>query len=471
MAIDLMTLVLAKQLSASGSENTDAFSPYRPFPIESVQFNPSPYGGLVLYYVNFEKLEVGVEYYFYPKEMQDYPQASTHAIRIQFYCDDGTKKDVFMSTTPGSKLYKVLQTHGTKREIIGENTGYEVDYTDRSTATAVKVKTRSNAKWLAIGNNAEYIPDTEYSPATKKYVDDAVKDSTLNVSGATPGQIVKIAAVDEAGKPTAWEAVDMPSGGGSGGGEDSTSGWRKVTEYVWDVNKEYQPLTLNYATGEMTFDETPPFNKACWVVPNETNVHNTLYHSLYSKIPNEFLAAGKVAVFSQGTNGVLYDNKTNLAVDGVNQNVDVSAFRFEHANSNVVFDGLNAKRLLIKMSFIGGNINLSNGLWNFIPVFSDGSQANLVSTGVVSSRIMTGCLEQEMYIADGKFYCMQRIIGKMVKNRTNGNQGDTPIQGMNTAVDIRATKDTTITKIQYLFGNGNYLPANGTLVEVFEFAE
>jgi hypothetical protein len=41
-------------------------------------------------------------------------------------------------------------------------------------------------------------------------------DISLNVSGATPGQIVKISSVDEAGKPTAWEAVDMPSGGGSG---------------------------------------------------------------------------------------------------------------------------------------------------------------------------------------------------------------------------------------------------------------
>lgn len=35
-------------------------------------------------------------------------------------------------------------------------------------------------------------------------------DISLNVSGATPGQIVKISAVDEAGTPTAWEAVDMP---------------------------------------------------------------------------------------------------------------------------------------------------------------------------------------------------------------------------------------------------------------------
>ena len=38
----------------------------------------------------------------------------------------------------------------------------------------------------------------------------------FQLSGASAGQIVKITAVDESGKPISWEAVDMP-GGGSGG--------------------------------------------------------------------------------------------------------------------------------------------------------------------------------------------------------------------------------------------------------------
>ena len=40
----------------------------------------------------------------------------------------------------------------------------------------------------------------------------------MNITGATVGQIAKITAVDGTGKPTAWVAVDMPSGGGGGGG-------------------------------------------------------------------------------------------------------------------------------------------------------------------------------------------------------------------------------------------------------------
>ena len=38
----------------------------------------------------------------------------------------------------------------------------------------------------------------------------------MDITGATVGQIAKITAVDDSGKPTAWEPVDMPTGGGSG---------------------------------------------------------------------------------------------------------------------------------------------------------------------------------------------------------------------------------------------------------------
>lgn len=39
-------------------------------------------------------------------------------------------------------------------------------------------------------------------------------DASLGMTGATVGQIAKITAVDDSGKPTEWEAVDMASGGG-----------------------------------------------------------------------------------------------------------------------------------------------------------------------------------------------------------------------------------------------------------------
>lgn len=43
----------------------------------------------------------------------------------------------------------------------------------------------------------------------------------MDVTGATVGQIAKIAAVDASGGPTAWEPVDMPGGGGA---------WEKIID-------------------------------------------------------------------------------------------------------------------------------------------------------------------------------------------------------------------------------------------------
>ena len=59
------------------------------------------------------------------------------------------------------------------------------------------------------------LPDmTAYRTAEAQDVIDAGKQGTLIQSGASVGQIAKITAVDESGKPTAWEAADISAGGG-----------------------------------------------------------------------------------------------------------------------------------------------------------------------------------------------------------------------------------------------------------------
>lgn len=55
-----------------------------------------------------------------------------------------------------------------------------------------------------------------------------LKGAGMDITGATIGQIAKITAVDDSGKPTAWEPVDMPSGGGS-------------VQPDWNQNDDTQP--------------------------------------------------------------------------------------------------------------------------------------------------------------------------------------------------------------------------------------
>ena len=60
----------------------------------------------------------------------------------------------------------------------------------------------------------------------------------MDITSATVGQIAKITAVDDSGKPTAWEAVDMPSGGE----------WRLINTFTIeteDLAKVYFDTDLN----------------------------------------------------------------------------------------------------------------------------------------------------------------------------------------------------------------------------------
>lgn len=52
-------------------------------------------------------------------------------------------------------------------------------------------------------------------------------DFSLGITGATPGQIAKITAVDTDGKPTKWEPVDMAGGGG---GEAMDLSWKHIRD-------------------------------------------------------------------------------------------------------------------------------------------------------------------------------------------------------------------------------------------------
>lgn len=63
--------------------------------------------------------------------------------------------------------------------------------------------------------------------------------SGIDVTDATVGQIIQIAAVDENGVPTAWSPVDMPSGGG----DSESSTWKTVCTYV--LENDATKFTIN----------------------------------------------------------------------------------------------------------------------------------------------------------------------------------------------------------------------------------
>ena len=49
----------------------------------------------------------------------------------------------------------------------------------------------------------------------KGYTDEKISGCVITPTTATVGQVITVKAVDESGKPTAWEAADFPSGSGN----------------------------------------------------------------------------------------------------------------------------------------------------------------------------------------------------------------------------------------------------------------
>ena len=73
-------------------------------------------------------------------------------------------------------------------------------------------------------------------------------DISLGLTSAAVGQIIKVKAIDESGKPTAWEAANMPSGGGGGGH------WETVLDTVWEQDV-INPTAFDSETGIFTCAE------------------------------------------------------------------------------------------------------------------------------------------------------------------------------------------------------------------------
>lgn len=133
-------------------------------------------------------------------------------------------------------------------------------------------------------------------------------DLSLGVTGATVGQIAKITAVDASGKPTAWEPVDMPSGGGGREWveighvtteEDSTNS--TTIRFTTDVSSTPLELRGVLIICRALFNDTATHN----VILKLNNTENTNHNYLLDK---PILRNGQIcSIFSEF-----------LRIDGIN---------------------------------------------------------------------------------------------------------------------------------------------------------
>lgn len=105
----------------------------------------------------------------------------------------------------------------------------------------------------------------------------AVPDVHLGMTGATVGQIAKITAVDDSGKPTAWEAVDMASGGVEWYEVIDTETAEDVNDLIISTDKNGRPISGYHALAMVLCFMIPEdstqtsVNGSIWVYPMSNN--------------------------------------------------------------------------------------------------------------------------------------------------------------------------------------------------------
>ena len=130
--------------------------------------------------------------------------------------------------------------------------------------------------------------------------------SGIAVTGATVGQTVKIAAVDDDGVPTAWESVDFPSGGG--GGAERMRFIAKITteedlkSFEISEDSEGKPFALNRVAIHMKLQGANGKNASVYPMANgisamsvSTNISGTTKQNF--QVMLETLADGNYVVF------------------------------------------------------------------------------------------------------------------------------------------------------------------------------
>lgn len=222
-------------------------------PIDFNNENPTDYGlpadiAWNFTLINGPSQNVGTKNYFI-----SYPNATVAATAFVFACPqtliDG--KNIYMRRLSyWDETDKDEVSHwkfeGKDWEPVG-GTADAVTYTPQTLTEEQQEQARTNIGAEKAGTGytkpASGIPKTDLADDVQTSLAKADTAISLGLTSATPGQIIKVKAVQD-GKPTEWEAVDMPSG----------DKWEKIKEItIAEGAEESNALTINADENGNTF--------------------------------------------------------------------------------------------------------------------------------------------------------------------------------------------------------------------------
>lgn len=175
------------------------------------------------------------------------------------------------------------------------------------------------------------IPKSDLAEDVQTSLDKADTAISLGLTSATPGQIIKVKTVQD-GKPTEWEAVDMPGGGAEWYEVIDMETAENVNDLVISTDKNGRPIS-GYHALEMVLcfkipaDSTQTSdNGNIWVYPMANNnlssglriIANDAGWKTITRTYNYFYAGSNRAIFVSGANnGNVFDGSYNNVFDGV----------------------------------------------------------------------------------------------------------------------------------------------------------
>ena len=217
-------------------------------------------------------------------------------------CTSLTQAPALPATTLAEYCYCRMFENCTSLKLSNTKTGeYTQEYRIPSSGTGTTATRALNSMFAYTGGTFRASPaiNTTYYLSTDNMIvretevttlngyvgsmfDNSVSNP-LNITGATVGQIAKITAVDDSGKPTAWESVDMPSGG--------SMRWQKIKEItlaeqtndivIGEDNNgvsvaDYNPIAMKVEFHVPADSTQTNANGAPWIYPSATCIDNNI---------------------------------------------------------------------------------------------------------------------------------------------------------------------------------------------------
>lgn len=178
---------------------------------------------------------------------------------------------------------------------------------------------------------ASGIPKSDLAADVQTSLAKANKAISLGLTAATPGQIIKVKTVQD-GKPTEWEAVDMPSGGVEWYEVIDTETAENVNDLIISTDKNGRLISGYHALAMVLCFAIPAdstqtsTNGNIWVYPMAGNylgsglriITNVAGWKTITRTYNYFYAGSNRAIFVSGsTYGNIFDGSYNNVFDGI----------------------------------------------------------------------------------------------------------------------------------------------------------